>query len=122
MAVARCIQLGVAEFEQKKASGYGSVGKAIAIKPGGSRRFESSHRQIFIILNIYQLFSKDENKQKIGLFFLKKRLSRLRRSDRRIVLRSLSSRRVVVASSSDRNVFGLCVTLTTNCFRHEKKS
>ena len=52
------------------ASGCGSVGRAVASNSRGPR-FESSHRQKFI-LNIYcQLYRKDENKKKeaeIGAF------------------------------------------------------
>ena len=54
-------------------SGGGSVGRAVASDSRGPR-FESSHRQKFI-LNIYcQLYWKDENKEKEagnGPFFKK---------------------------------------------------
>ena len=45
-------------------SGCGTVGRVVA---SGSRglRFESSHRQKFILNNVYcQLYWKDENKEK----------------------------------------------------------
>ena len=55
-------------------SGGGSVGRAVTSDASGPR-FESSHRQKFI-LNIYcQLSRKDENKEKEagnGPFFVKK--------------------------------------------------
>ena len=49
--------------KQVMGSGCGSVGRAVASNSRGPR-FESSHREKFI-LNIYcQLYLKDENKEK----------------------------------------------------------
>ena len=54
-------------------SGCGSVGRAVAFNARGPR-FESSHRQKFILNTYCQLYWKDENKEKeaVGMAHLKK--------------------------------------------------